>query len=230
MTPERWQQIENVFQTALDLPSDERRSYVAEACAGDDDLFNQVHKLLVQHDQAGDFIEAPAFGDTPNYPVPDQDVTAPSTGAFEDPAVGRRIGSYRVVRELGRGGMGAVYLAERDDSQFRHRVAIKLIKRGMDTDFILRRFRNERQILATLDHSNIAKLLDGGTTEDGLPYFLMEHVEGLPLYRYSDERKLTIRERLTLFQQVCEAVHYAHRRLVIHRDIKPSNILVTAEG
>jgi tetratricopeptide (TPR) repeat protein/serine/threonine protein kinase len=126
--------------------------------------------------------------------------------------------------------MGAVYLAERADSEFRRQVAIKLIKRGMDTDFILRRFRNERQILASLDHPYVARLLDGGTTEDGLPYFVMEYIEGLPIYRFCDERKLTISERLRLFRQVCDAVHYAHRHLVIHRDIKPSNILVTGEG
>src|SRR5918998_1283734 len=156
--------------------------------------------------------------------------TNPVTGGFVDPALGRRIGAYRIAREIGRGGMGAVYLAERADSEFRRRVAIKLIKRGMDTDFILRRFRNERQILATLDHPYIARLLDGGTTEDGVPYFVMEYIEGLPIYRFCDERQLTVAERLRLFSMVCDAVHYAHRHLVIHRDIKPSNIMVMDEG
>src|SRR5918998_3356840 len=156
--------------------------------------------------------------------------TNPVTGGFVDPAIGRRIGAYRVVREIGRGGMGAVYLAERADGEFRQRVAVKLIKRGMDTDFILRRFRNERQILATLDHPYIARLLDGGTTDDGLPYFVMEYIEGAPLYRYSDERQLAVAERLRLFSMVCDAVNYAHQKLVIHRDIKPSNILVTPGG
>ncbi|HEX8719808.1 MAG TPA: protein kinase, partial [Pyrinomonadaceae bacterium] len=131
---------------------------------------------------------------------------------------------------VGRGGMGAVYEAFRADGEFRQRVAVKLIKRGMDTDFILRRFRNERQILATLDHPYIARLLDGGTTDDGLPYFVMEYIEGLPVYRYSDERQLTVAERLRLFSMVCDAVNYAHQKLVIHRDIKPSNILVTPGG
>ncbi|HWN09898.1 MAG TPA: protein kinase [Pyrinomonadaceae bacterium] len=230
MTPERWQKIEEVFQAALDLPHDERHAFVAEACTGDADLCAQVESLIAQHDDAGDFIEAPALVDSrARYTVSQQD-TMPTSYGPDDPAVGRRIGAYRVVRELGRGGMGAVYLAERDDSEFSHRVAIKLIKRGMDTDFILRRFRNERQILATLDHSHIAKLLDGGTTEDSLPYFVMEYVEGLPIYRFCDENKLTVKQRLGLFRQVCEAIHYAHRRLVIHRDIKPSNILVTCDG
>ena len=233
MTPERWQKIEELFQAALDLPEDERRSFVVNACNGDAELCAQVESLIAQHDEAGDFIEAPAIVESRARFTVSPDDTIPTTAwpsLPEDPAVGRRMGAYRVVRELGRGGMGAVYLAERDDSEFSHRVAIKLIKRGMDTDFILRRFRNERQILATLDHSHIAKLLDGGTTEDSLPYFVMEYVEGLPIYLYCDENKLTVKQRLSLFRQVCEAIHYAHRRLVIHRDIKPSNILVTMDG
>ncbi len=230
MTPERWKQIEEVFQTALDLPAGERQQYVVAACAGDDELCAQVAALVAQHEEAGDFIEAPALAATGLRRITDQFATSPTTSTFDDPAIGRRIGAYQITREIGRGGMGAVYLAERVDSAFRHRVAIKLIKRGMDTDFILRRFRNERQILATLDHQHIAKLLDGGTTEDGLPYFVMEFIPGQPIYRYCDERKLPIMERLRLLCQVCEAVAYAHRSHVIHRDLKPSNILVTADG
>jgi serine/threonine protein kinase/Tfp pilus assembly protein PilF len=140
------------------------------------------------------------------------------------------IGPYRIIRRIGQGGMGAVYLAARDDDQFKKQVAIKLIKRGMDTDFVLRRFRNERQILASLDHPNVARLLDGGTTEDGRPYFVMEYIEGKPITEYADQKRLATVERLKLFGQVCAAVHYAHQNLVIHRDIKPSNILVTADG
>jgi serine/threonine protein kinase len=230
MTPDRWKEIEEVFQTALDLPPVERRGYIAEACAGDDTLREQVEALVAQHDAAGEFIETPALDVVALRPPPDQSAAAPMTESFVDPSIGRRIGAYRITREIGRGGMGAVYLAERADSEFRLSVAVKLIKRGMDTDFILRRFRNERQILASLDHPHIARLLDGGTTEDGLPYFVMEYIEGLPIYRYCDERKLTLRERLALFRKVCDAVHYAHRNLVIHRDIKPSNILVTPDG
>ena len=126
--------------------------------------------------------------------------------------------------------MGSVYLAVRADDEYKKRVAIKLIKRGMDTDFIVRRFRNERQILASLDHPHIARLFDGGTTDDGLPYFVMEYVEGHPIYRYCDEHKLSINDRLRLFREVCEAVQYAHDNLVIHRDLKPTNILVTSAG
>ncbi|MDT7806531.1 MAG: eukaryotic-like serine/threonine-protein kinase [Acidobacteriota bacterium] len=231
MTPERWRQIEELFQTAVDLPSEERRPYITLACGGDEALYEQVSALVEQFEAAGDFIEEPALGATPLRVQTDAYATAPLTGPTDvDPAIGRRIGAYKVVCEIGRGGMGAVYLAERADGEFRQRVAVKLIKRGMDTDFILRRFRNERQILATLDHPYIARLLDGGTTGDGLPYFVMEHIEGLPVYRYCDERKLTVGERLRLFSMVCDAVNYAHRKLVIHRDIKPSNILVASGG
>jgi tetratricopeptide (TPR) repeat protein len=143
---------------------------------------------------------------------------------------GQRLDRYRIVREIGRGGMGAVYLAERADEQYQKRVAIKLIKRGMDTDSVLRHFRNERQILANFDHPNIARLFDGGTTEDGLPYFVMEYVEGIPIDKYCHAHGLSIIDRLKLFREACAAIIYAHRHTVIHRDIKPSNILVTSEG
>ncbi|HEX8474338.1 MAG TPA: tetratricopeptide repeat protein [Pyrinomonadaceae bacterium] len=230
MTPERWKQIEEVFQAALDLPEGERRSFIAKTCGGDDELCREVEVLISQYAEAGDFIETPPLAGTVLDPATTDSHQTWLMNDFDDPSIGRRIGAYRIIREIGRGGMGAVYLAERADSEFRKRVAIKLIKRGMDTDFILRRFRNERQILATLDHPNIARLLDGGTTDDGLPYFVMEHIEGLPIYRFCDERRLTIHERLRLFRPLCDAVHYAHRNLVIHRDIKPSNILVIADG
>jgi eukaryotic-like serine/threonine-protein kinase len=133
----------------------------------------------------------------------------------------RRIGPYRVIRELGHGGMGTVYLAARDDDQYQKRVAIKVV-RGLDSAEVVRHFRRERQILAGLEHPNVARLLDGGTTEDGLPYLVMQHVEGQPIDRFCDERKLTVRERLELFQGVCAAVQHAHRNLLVHRDIKPA--------
>ncbi|MBA2341171.1 MAG: protein kinase [Pyrinomonadaceae bacterium] len=229
MTPERWQQVEEIFQSALDLSPGERASFIAESCTGDDALRAQVEALVAQYDEAGDFIEAPildysGFG-LGDFPVPN---TQPMTES--ELLTGRLIGAYKFVRELGRGGMGTVYLAVRADSAFRKSVAIKLVKRGMDTDFILRRFRNERQILATLDHPNIARLLDGGTTDDGLPYFIMEYIEGQPLYYYCDVQKLNTAERLHLFCQICSAVAYAHRSFVVHRDIKPSNILVASNG
>src|SRR5919107_6045098 len=231
MTPERWRQIEELFQTAVDLPPSERPRFIRQAAAGDETLFEQVVALVNQFESAGDFIEEPALNGTP-LPPTDPFATSPFTGSQDvvDPSIGRRIGAYILSREVGRGGMGAVYEAFRADGEFRQRVAVKLIKRGMDTDFILRRFRNERQILATLDHPYIARLLDGGTTDDGLPYFVMEYIEGLPVYRYCDERQLTVSERLRLFSMVCDAVNYAHQKLVIHRDIKPSNTMVTQGG
>ncbi len=221
MTPERWKQVEEVFQAALDFPIERRDAFLDEACGNDAALRQQVEALVESHDRAGSFIEAPAFAGANYTTKPDEPIGV---------MIGRRVGSYKIVREIGRGGMGAVYLAARDDEMFQKRVAIKLVKRGMDTDFILRRFRHERQILANLDHPNIARLLDGGTTDDNLPYFVMEYVEGQPIHHYCDAAKLSIAERLRLFRRVCAPVAYAHRNQIIHRDIKPGNILVTGEG
>ncbi|HEX8149658.1 MAG TPA: protein kinase [Pyrinomonadaceae bacterium] len=221
MTPERWKQIEGVFDAAADLAPAERDAYLAEACGGDAELRRQVELLIRSHDAAGSFIEEPAVAGV---------ITDPARLDEDAPFIGRRVGSYRIVRELGRGGMGAVYLAVRADDEFQKRVAIKLVKRGMDTDFILRRFRQERQILASLEHQNIARLLDGGTTDDGLPYFVMDYIEGLPVNQFCDAHKLSTPERLRLFLKVCSAVAYAHQNLVIHRDLKPSNVLVLADG
>jgi len=220
MTPERWQQIEDVFQTAVDLPADQRTDYLATVCAEDDELRTSVDALIIQLVQATNFIETSARTGGTEWLEP---------LAEGDPLLGRRVGAYQIEREIGRGGMGAVYLAVRADNEFQKQVAVKLVKRGMDTDFILRRFRRERQILASLDHPHIARLLDGGTTDDGLPYFVMEYIEGQPLYQYCDSHQLNIAERLNLFVQICDAVHFAHQNLVIHRDIKPSNILVAAD-
>lgn len=228
--PDRyWEQLEEIFQQALDLPDEERTAFLAEACADDEDLRHRVDELIVAYRKADNFIESPAV---PGYEPGLMAETVMLTGeqTLAESIVGRRVGAYKIVCEIGRGGMGAVYLAQRADEAFEKRVAIKLIKRGMDTDFILRRFRNERQILANLDHPGIARLLDGGTTEDGLPYFVMEYIEGKPIDLYCDHYHLSIRDRLSLFQKVCAAVDYAHRNFVLHRDIKPGNILVTAEG
>jgi len=221
MTPERWRQVEDIFQAARDLGVEERARYMSLACAGDEALRRDVETLLFQHDSSG--------GRTGHSSVLDDDFLG-SLADTGDPLIGVRLGAYRIERQVGRGGMGAVYEARRVDQEFNKRVAIKLVKRGMDTDFILRRFRKERQILAALDHPHIALLLDGGTTPDGLPYFVMEFIEGRPLYRYCDERQLSIAERLKLFQAICDAIHYAHQKQVVHRDIKPSNVLVTSEG
>lgn len=223
MTPERWRKVENIFQTALDLPPDRRASYLTDACGTDLTLKEEVVSLLASH-ESGDY----SFEDL--VPAEIKAKRFDPFGEDVDPLLGKRLGAYQIVREVGRGGMGAVYEAVRV-AEFSQRVAIKLVKRGMDTDFILRRFRKERQILAALDHPNIARLLDGGTTDDGLPYFVMEFIEGgQPLYQYCDNRKLSIADRLKLFRGICDAVHYAHQKQVVHRDIKPSNVLVTSEG
>jgi serine/threonine protein kinase len=219
MDAEQWQHIRRIFHQAVDLPSGERGDFVLRAAAGDESLRIEVESLLASHDGAGSFIEPP--GDRVTTIVLDE-VTADQ--------IGRRVGSYKIVREIGRGGMGSVYLGARADDEFSKRAAIKLIRTGMNTDFVVRRFLSERQILANLDHPNIARLLDGGTNEDGLPYFVMEYVEGQPIREYCDSLRLSTDERLRLFGDVCSAVHYAHQNLVIHRDIKPGNILVTADG
>jgi len=148
----------------------------------------------------------------------------------DESMIGRHAGPYRIERELGRGGMGTVYEARRADGEFQHRVAIKLVNAGLDNNFVVKRFRNERQILAALDHPNIGRLLGGGTTESGDPYFVMEYIDGQPLYKYAETQQLNIAERLRLFVVVCDAVQYAHERLVIHRDLKPTNIMVTSNG
>ena len=234
MTPERWQKIEEVFQAVVDLAPEERLAYLTKNHADDEDLIAEINKLISDYDEAGDFIESPVWTDSLmlGETIRDQINDSIDSEIKQDNGamIGRRLGVYLLTKELGRGGMGAVYLAERADGEFRQRVALKVIKRGMDTDFIVRRFRNERQILASLDHPNIARLLDGGTTSDGLPFFVMEYIEGEPVYHYADSQKLNINERLQLFRRICAAVDHAHRRQIIHRDIKPSNIMITANG
>ncbi|HSQ19731.1 MAG TPA: protein kinase [Blastocatellia bacterium] len=202
----------------------ERFRFVSLACADDEALKHDVETLLAQHDSAEN-LKQPLNAEKDLSPRGQME-----TEVDADPMIGRRLGAYRIEREVARGGMGTVYEAARVDNEFRKRAAIKVVKRGMDTDFVLRRFRKERQILAGLDHPNIALLLDGGTTDDGLPYFVMEYIEGKPLYNYCDIHQLSIDERLRLFLSICDAVHYAHQKQVVHRDIKPSNVLVTADG
>lgn len=220
MNPEKYQQAKTIFAKAIEMEDQQREAYLAQACAGDEGLRELVNSLVRadKSKSAEDFLEKPPL-EILAAEQPEQSLS------------GKRIGSYRIVREIGHGGMGAVYLAMRDDEQFKKQVALKIIKRGMDSQQeILRRFRAERQILATLTHSNIARLLDGGATEDGLPYFVMEYIEGQPIDEYCDSHKLTTRKRLELFRKVCAAVQHAHRHTIVHRDLKPSNILVDADG
>jgi len=194
---------------------EERTAALTQSCAGDTALLREAQKLLA-HDTSvfEEFAE----------------IAATRLRCDEHDRIGERMGAYAVVKELGRGGMGAVYLAERADGQFEKRVAIKVLKRGTDTDEVLRRFRIERQILARLDHPNIARLLDAGTTDDGLPYFIMDYIVGAPVTRFAVAQKLSTHQRLELFLKICAAVEFAHRNLVVHRDIKPSNILANAES
>jgi serine/threonine protein kinase/Tol biopolymer transport system component/tetratricopeptide (TPR) repeat protein len=220
VTSERWNEVKEVFASALERTDAERAEYLDRVCSNDETLRREVESLLASHQEAGGFIESPAISTDTILPGEED----------EDPEIGRRIGAYRTVKEIGRGGMGSVYLAVRADEEFERRVAIKLIRRGMEIDFIVRRFRNERQILANLDHPYIARLLDGGTTEDGMPYFVMEYVDGQPIHRYCEAQNLPVSDRLRLFRRVCSAVQYAHQQQVIHRDLKPGNILVTADG
>ncbi|HXI03253.1 MAG TPA: serine/threonine-protein kinase, partial [Candidatus Saccharimonadales bacterium] len=204
---------------ALDRPSDERAAFLDDACAGDAELRAELDSLMEAHERAGDFLERM-----------DLERAAALVESLPEPAPEGIIGAYRLIRELGRGGMGVVYLAERADGQFEQRVALKLLKRGMDSDEILRRFLLERQILARLQHPNIAALLDGGVSEQGQPYFAMEHVDGLQLLDYCDRHRLGVAARLRLFDEIGRAVRHAHQNLIVHRDLKPSNILVTAAG
>jgi non-specific serine/threonine protein kinase/serine/threonine-protein kinase len=219
-TGERWARVKELFDAAVDLDASQRAAFLEKECGDDEALRHEVESLLKSDEQTGGFIEQPAFA-IPGDLFPDD---------TEEPLAGRQFGAYEVIREIGRGGLGAVYLAARSDDEYRKQVAIKVIRRGLDTDDIIRRFRTERQILAQLDHPNIARLIDGGTTDDGLPYFVMDYVDGQTINAYCDAKALSTPERLGLFRKACAAVTYAHQNLVIHRDLKPSNILVTQEG
>jgi serine/threonine protein kinase len=213
MTPERLRQIRNLFEAVVERPPDTRGTFLAESSAGDADLHAEVERLLAAHQHDTDLLPAPA-------------IPAANPQRLE----GRRVGPYEILREIGQGGMGTVYLAVRADHAFRKQVALKIVRPEAGSQEILRRFQQEREIMATLDHPNIARLLDGGSTEQGLPYFVMEYVAGEPIDIYCDRHKLNVAARLELFRNVCAAVEYAHRGGFVHRDLKPANILVTAAG
>jgi serine/threonine-protein kinase len=233
---DRWHEVDDVFRRVLDLPASERGAFVDRSCRDDRELRLTIEELLEATAKTDSFLDTPVED---LCEIPWQEVfpgpalagnvhAVPGAGAAPDRS-GEPVGPYRLVRRIGRGGMASVYLAERVDGQFEQQVAVKLLRRGTDTDDIVRRFLTERQILSSLAHPNIARLLDGGATDDGLPYLVMEYVEGTPIVAYCDERRLPIRERLRLFCDVARAVQHAHRSLVVHRDLKPSNILVDAD-
>jgi eukaryotic-like serine/threonine-protein kinase len=213
-----WREVEEILAAALEVPAGARVALIDERCADRTELRAEVMSLLEAYDQSEGFIEAQTFAGGLVSPIAAQDLT------------GRRIGPYRITEPIGRGGMGAVYRAMRDDDQFQKLVAIKVLEPGMQTSQTLQRFRSERQVLAALEHPNIARLLDSGVTEDGIPYIVMEHVEGVPIDAFCRTNKLPINERLRLFCAICTAVHFAHQHLVVHRDIKVENILVTGDG
>jgi serine/threonine-protein kinase len=219
LSPERWRRVNDLFLAAVDLPSASRAAWLDGQCEGDVELRLEVESLL-QADAPSDAASSVARAVT--SAIAESAITAPVIGT-------QTVGPYRILREIGQGGMATVYLAVREGGDFEQRVAIKVV-RGLLGGDALRRFRAERQILASLEHPSIARLLDGGTTTDGVPYLAMEYIDGVPIDQYCNDRRLAIRERLQLFCRVCDAVSHAHRNLVVHRDIKPSNILITEDG
>ncbi len=219
MNAEDWQRVKELFEAAQALPVERRVRWLAAAC-DQPYIREEVESLLAAHESAGKFIERP----------PATEIAAAVAGLAPATLTGHTVGPWRLVEQIGHGGMGTVWLGVRADGAFEKQVAVKLVSRGLDTEVVLRRFQQERQILASLSHPHITTLFDGGTTADGLPYFVMEYVEGRPITAYCCEQALSLCPRLELFCAVCDAVEYAHRNRVLHRDLKPSNILVTAEG
>lgn len=221
MNPTRWAKISEIIETALDKEETERSSYLTQVCGEDTALREEVESLLSYEDGENtnifdkNQINALLFAEDSKL-----------TNSF----IGKQIGKYKLTEMLGEGGMGAVFLADRTDGEFEQQVAIKLLKQGFVSKIALSRFVSERQILARLHHRFIAQLLDGGTTDEGMPYLVMEYIEGLPLIDYCNQQNLDLKARLELFQKICSAVQYAHQHLVIHRDLKPSNIMVTEDG
>ncbi|MDJ0839206.1 MAG: serine/threonine-protein kinase [Acidobacteriota bacterium] len=209
--PSPMARVQEIVEQALALPTQQRAAYLDETCGADAVLRGQAERLLAVDDEALDFLESPVF----------------QVNQDEHPA---DIGPYRIDGEIGRGGMGTVYRAVHQGDEMGRPVAVKVLKRGMDTEDIVRRFHAEREILARLEHPNVARLISGGTTQDGRPYFVMEYVDGEPLHHYCDNRQLDTRARIDLFRKVCSAIYFAHRNLVVHRDLKPSNILVNRAG
>jgi hypothetical protein len=219
MNTERWHRIEELFDHALELPESQRNRFLDEECVGDPELLHELRVLLASLPAADASLRRAIVAGVET--LVEHGITA---------HVGRRIGRYRLIQLLGEGGMGAVYLAQRDDAQFNQRVAIKILSHAVGSPEAIARFRDERQILAGLEHPSIVRLFDGGSSDDNLPYLVMEHIEGMAITRYADQHELSVRARVELIRRVCAALQYAHQNLVVHRDIKPSNILVDADG
>ena len=235
VSPPDWERVWEIFEGSIERPPEERLAFAERACMEDAELLAAVRGMIEADGSAESILDRPpverdGLGGVllPRISGPGKLEPAPASirGELQDTA----IGPYRVERLIGQGGMGAVYLASRDDGTFRHQVAVKVLREGLEHGETLRRLHAERQILAGLRHPNIARLYDGGNTERGVPYFVMEYVEGLPIDAFCRQKRLPVDERLRLFRKVCEAVRYAHQRLVVHRDLKPSNILVDRRG
>jgi len=216
MESKRWEQLQRIFESAIELPPLQRNEFLQEVCAGDREMYEEIKAML--------------DADSTRNSLLDRPIQESFSSMIGTDHINKKIGPYKILKEVGSGGMGAVYLAKRIDGQFEQQVALKLIKPGIHSGDIVSRFEHERQILAQLQHPNIARLLDGGLSDDRMPYFSMEYVSGLPIDRYCDDHKLTIEERITLFITVCQAVQFAHNNLIIHRDLKPGNIFVTDDG
>ena len=218
MTPERLGHIRVVYEAALQVEAAQMDAFLEQQCAGDRDCEQQVKRLLAARANVPDWLSQPLLGHAQRI--------IESVHAFD----GKELRGYRLIREIGHGGMGCVYLADRADGAYTKQVAVKLVRTSEDSSEIVARFQREREILASLDHPNIARLIDGGSTEEGVPYFVMEFVDGKPIDRWCDERNLNVSARIALFRNVCAVVAYAHQHLVVHRDLKPGNILVTSDG
>ncbi len=218
MQPENWNKIKQILDDVLKIDESDRKAFL-DAAQLSPDIYAEVESLIGFENESADLMQLSAVEFSKDF-IDDE------LGELK----GQTVGAYRIVRELGHGGMGAVYLAERNDGKFQQTVALKLLKRELNTSALRRHFEQEREILATLDHPNIARLLDAGTSDDRVPFIAMEYVDGLPIDEYCELRGLDLNERLELFMAVCAAVEFAHQNLIVHRDIKPSNILVTNEG
>ena len=216
MNADRWQEVKALFAAALDRPPSDRAAFLG-AVATDPETRREVESLLAAHRDD-------------NFLGEGDGLRAAAAIADETSHAGQRVGAYRIIRAIGEGGMGVVFLAERDDETFEKQVAIKVARPGALSEPAMRRFRQERQIIATLEHAYIARLLDGGTTSDGLPYFVLEYVDGVPIDAWCESNQLSARDRIQLFLLICSAVEYAHAHGVVHRDLKPHNILVTRDG
>ena len=219
---------EAIFEAVFALPASERAAYLERTCGGNAGLRQLVEALLEAHEEAGEFLESPAPGAEPfstGAGPPGRGGTVGLTAVLAEKP-GDRIGRYKLLQQIGEGGCGVVYMAEQEEPVHR-RVALKVIKLGMDTKSVIARFEAERQALALMDHPSIAKVLDAGATDTGRPYFVMELVRGVKITEYCDQNNLDTRQRLELFKQICQAIQHAHQKGIIHRDIKPSNILVT---